>query len=708
MFLNFLPLIAGVLSLILCVTVLINGTSKRKLQFPFAIFSGSVGLWAIFISFFQLSEHPATASAFVDIYYIAALLIACGFVLFSLYYAELNVSKSTRLAVFLPWIAMSAVILMPGMFVQEVYLSSELRTVVLNSGLYFVYSLIFVVYSIVGLVVLWMKSGHAHKDERLRLFLAITLTVCLVGGGFFNLALPWVGVYSLISFGPLFTFLMVAAIFYAIARHGLFDIKLAVIRSMTYILTLGTLTALYLIITFFVFNNLLGQQSNIDQTILNVVLTLASAFAFQPIKHFFDRWTNRLFYKDIYSVDDFYEQLNQVLTSTNTLKVMLSRAARLIGSTLKAEQVHFFVYAENDHSVSAGTDGYRRVPAADFEILAESKEKVILLGGDLSKDMRRIMISHRIALIMPLRRKDKVIGFLSLGEHRNSHFTTRDFRVLKTISDELVIAIQNAVSVQAIRELNEHLEQRIQAATKELRASNAQLQRLDEVKDEFISMASHQLRTPLTSIKGYVSMILEGDVGKVTKDQKHLLQEAFNSSERMVRLIGDFLNVSRLQTGKFVLDRHPVDLTKMVQNELQALKQSAATRGHEFTFTPPASIDSVSVDENKLQQVIMNFADNALYYSKDPSTIKVSLRKVGEFIEFTIKDTGIGVPKDQQEQLFTKFFRATNARKQRPDGTGVGLFLAKKVIDAHHGEIIFSSAEGKGSTFGFRLPIDKA
>lgn len=705
MFLDFLPLMAGILSLILCVTVLMNGASKRALKYPFAIFSGSVGVWAIFISFFRLSQHSATASAFVDIYYIAALLIACGFLLFALHYSNIKVTNIMRSAIFVPWLLMTVIMLLPGLFVKQVYLDDGLRTVILNSSLYFVYSAMFVVYSVVGLGVLWSKSGHAKKEERMRLFLAITLLICLVGGAFFNLVLPWVGIYSLISFGPLFTFLMVAAIFYAIARHGLFDIKLAVIRSMTYVLTLGTLTTLYLLVTFFIFSHLLGQGSTVDQTILNVTLTLASAFAFQPIKRFFDRWTNRLFYKDIYSADDFYGQLNQVLTSTTTLKVMLTRTARLIGTTLKAEQVHFFVHTESERSVSVGTEGYRHVPIADFEILSMFDGKILLADDDVPPEIRRIMISHRLGIVMPLRRKNTIIGFLCLGEHRNSHFTHRDLRVLKTISDELVIAIQNAASVQAVRELNEHLEQRIETATKELRASNAQLHRLDEVKDEFISMASHQLRTPLTSIKGYISMLLEGDAGKVSKEQARLLQEAFNSSERMVRLISDFLNVSRLQTGKFVVDKHPVDLVKLVQSELDALKQSALTRGHSFTFKQPKDLALVAVDENKLQQVIMNFADNALYYSKEPSVIKVSLRKIDNAVQFTIKDSGIGVPKEQQEQLFTKFFRATNARKQRPDGTGVGLFLAKKVIDAHDGEIIFASTEGKGSTFGFRLPI---
>jgi len=202
-------------------------------------------------------------------------------------------------------------------------------------------------------------------------------------------------------------------------------------------------------------------------------------------------------------------------------------------------------------------------------------------------------------------------------------------------------------------------------------------------------------------------MLMDGDVGKVTSEQKHLLQEAFISSERMVRLIGDFLNVSRLQTGKFIIDRHPVDLAKTIEEEVEGLGPNASARGMKFTYTAPKNFPLLDLDENKIQQVIMNFSDNAIYYSKENSTIAIKLAVVGNHVEFTVKDTGIGVPHAEQEQLFNKFFRATNARKQRPDGTGVGLFLAKKVIDAHNGEIIFHSKEGEGSTFGFRLPIPK-
>lgn len=255
---------------------------------------------------------------------------------------------------------------------------------------------------------------------------------------------------------------------------------------------------------------------------------------------------------------------------------------------------------------------------------------------------------------------------------------------------------------------DDELQKQIDAATAELRKANIELQRLDDGKDEFVSMASHQLRTPLTSIKGYLSMVLEGDAGELNREQRKLLEEAFTSSERMVRLIGDFLNVSRLQNGKFTIDRSAqVNLADLVEQEIDNVDEIAKSRGIGIAYHKPAGFPVLYLDEDKMRQVVMNYLDNAVYYSPESKTITVRLYKNEGTVVLEVIDRGMGVPKAEQKRLFTKFFRAKNAQKQRPDGTGIGLYLAKMVITGHGGRIIFESTEGKGSMFGFRLPIKK-
>lgn len=497
-------------------------------------------------------------------------------------------------------------------------------------------------------------------------------------------------------------------------RFGVLDVRFVVVRTMSYILTLIWVALVFCLVAYVLASVFARDVEPGDSALFGpiaIVSALVAALVLQPLKRFFNRFTDKLLYTDNYSLNEFAVQVSQTLNSTNDLRILLERTATLIANTVKASQAFFFVnLLEEGHYMSAGTERHSRVTLAEFagsHTFSGHNSPIVISQFDREHPLHRMMASHRLGLVMPLHKGNTLVGFLCLGQPKGFGYTNRDLRALRIVSDELTIAIQNALSVEEVRKLNGTLEQRVSSATHELRTSNAQLHRLDEAKDEFISMASHQLRTPLTSIKGYLSMLIEGDVGEVTKEQKHMLSEAFVSSERMVRLIGDFLNVSRLQTGKFVIEKHPVDLALLVQREIDGLAQNAAARGMTFNYKRPKGIPTLNIDENKIQQVVMNFADNAIYYSKEKAKITVSLKKVGDFVEFKVTDTGIGVPKSEQENLFNKFFRATNARRARPDGTGVGLFLAKKVIDDHGGSIIFESTEGKGSTFGFRLPIPK-
>jgi signal transduction histidine kinase len=283
--------------------------------------------------------------------------------------------------------------------------------------------------------------------------------------------------------------------------------------------------------------------------------------------------------------------------------------------------------------------------------------------------------------------------------------TVQDTNLMRIAGGELAVAIQNALRFEEILHFNETLKDQVEEATSQLRDSNRKLKRLDEAKDEFISMASHQLRTPLTSVKGYISMVLDGDAGRLTPPQQRLLGEAFTAAQRMVYLIGDFLNVSRLQTGRFVLETKPTDIAQVVSDEVAQLSSTAARRNIVVRYHHPVQFPILTVDENKMRQVIMNFIDNAIFYSKPSSSVEVTLVNTGREVRLEVRDTGIGVPEAERHKLFSKFFRAENARKVRPDGTGIGLFMAKKVITAHGGSIIFETKEGKGSTFGFALPI---
>lgn len=700
--------------------VILSRVRKASATAYFALSSLFVVFWAVGTLLMLYAPLIQFSTLGLILFLIAPMATTLYMVLFARNFSTTKQTDSRKLAVILT----TGMILIAAFTVYGLIQSNQVlqiisgRTNIVNFGepWFVVYGAYFAVMFSVAYSYLFvgaLRHKGRMKSQIQVVFVGIFATsfISLVT----NIILPIAGNTEYLWIGPTSTIVYIIATSYAMIRYRLFDIRLALVLTFTYVLSLAALAAIYYTAAFGISALLLQGQLSFSRSIVDVSLALLLAFLFQPIRKFFDSLTSRVFYQGNYKVNDFFAQLSHILSTTTDLHQLLRKSAEMVARTIKATDITFLVYDTQHHvlEVAVGKRSRSKIPRGDvhsLDALALSRSgtpivRSLLDEGD--RQLRRMMLSHKVAVILPLIRQDKIIGYLFMGEHLKNDYARRDIRVIKTISDELVIGIENALSLQEVKDLNAHLEQRIDAATKELRRSNTQLHKLDEAKDEFISMASHQLRTPLTSIKGYISMLLDGDAGKVSKDQQHLLQEVFISSERMVRLIGDFLNVSRLQTGRFTIDKHPVNLTKLVVQEIESLEPNAITHGLTFDFNQPKNIPELQLDENKIQQVIMNFCDNAIYYSKENSHVKVKLALVKGFVELTVKDTGIGVPAAEQEQLFGKFFRATNARKQRPDGTGVGLFLAKKVIDAHGGEIIFFSKQGKGSTFGFRLPVKK-
>lgn len=636
-----------------------------------------------------------------------------------LLFAILFLTKTSKQAILrYAFIFVPALIFLPLSFhsemVSDVYYRDDIQF--LTTGfLYDAQAMYTIIFTFIAVLVLGVKAFKRKGKHRAALLLiSSAFTIPLLVGAGINYYSEDNSSLSLFLL-PLSFLIMVSIIAYAMLRYRLFDIKLAAVRGIAYACVLLTLSGIYYL-TAYILSMIVFSHRDFSQVSIgpvNIILALLLAILFQPVKQFFDRMTDRVFYRDSYKSEDFFTQFGEILTSTTDLKGLLMRASNYLEATFKAEQVFFFLYydRESDHHTSTGTHGHAHLTIKEARFLDRYVESVgrRILITDLIENgtVQRILHTHRIALVIPLRHEKKTDGYVMLGDHRSGNYTKRDLSVLSGISNELIIAIQNALSLYEVNELNATLQQRINVATKELRSSNAQLKALDQTKDEFISMASHQLRTPLTSIKGYLSMVLEGDAGKIDSQQHKLLTEAFNSSERMVRLIADFLNVSRLQTGKFTIERAPLDIKHAIRQEISNLEIIAKTRDIKMKLNVTKESLLLTGDESKLRQIMMNLIDNAIYYSHQGSTVTVNLEKSGDYVEFTVTDTGIGVPESEQSKLFSKFFRAENARKQRPDGTGVGLYLAQRVVTGHKGSIIFSSKEGEGSTFGFRLPLDK-
>lgn len=496
---------------------------------------------------------------------------------------------------------------------------------------------------------------------------------------------------------------------YAVVRHQFLDIRMVILRSSGFVLSAVVAMALYYV-TIFASSYWFGMLSDYsaEEIVLNSALIVVFALIFTPLKHFFDNATNVLFGRGNYSRSAVYAKLTDRMARVDTIESLIESVQQIVGEALQTKTIEISII-DKDHTdaKSSGKLTEHEQTLLVDEITRLGTEYLEFDPYDKASPLTGLAHKRHISLIFPLYGEQRIVGLFYVGPLPGRLYTPFDRGLLQTIADELSITVEKLSSIERVRGFNKELKCQIQKATRQLRDSNEKLIEMDATKDEFVSMASHQLRTPLTSVKGYISMVLEGDVGEISKEQRQLLGEAFTSSERMVHLIGDFLNVSRLQTGKFIIDTHLSDLAKVTEQEVEGMRQIASTHAIKLVYKRPARFPDLYLDENKMRQVIMNFIDNAVYYSPESKEIKIALSVEDGDAVLRVTDKGMGVPAEVQKKLFSKFFRAENARKQRPDGTGIGLYLSRKVIDGHGGSLVFESTEGKGSTFGFRLPIKK-
>lgn len=232
-----------------------------------------------------------------------------------------------------------------------------------------------------------------------------------------------------------------------------------------------------------------------------------------------------------------------------------------------------------------------------------------------------------------------------------------------------------------------------------------QIAKVNKMKSDFISIVSHQLKTPPTEISWEIELLLEEYKGELNNKQLEIISSISEANRRIVKLTNELLDVARFDQGRFILNKEKINIAEIIREVIQNNLIMARANNIRIEFSNSGTIPEIIGDKKRIGVVVDNFLTNAIKYTKEKGKVSIEARQQGDNLVVSVKDNGVGIPESQKDKVFDKFFRSDNAAKYNTEGSGLGLFIAKKIIESSKGKIWFDSKESRGSAFYFSLPI---
>jgi signal transduction histidine kinase len=485
---------------------------------------------------------------------------------------------------------------------------------------------------------------------------------------------------------------------YVVLRYELFDIRKAALRALIYSLSIALLAGLYSILLIFFTRSFLNLQISNKELIASVLLVVLIALTFPYIKKVYSSLTMKLFFKNYYESSSVLGELNDVFVRSPRLDNILEQSLNIIcryTSSTCAE-----LYAVDEYKkIGRARYGKKEMISTDAATVFlstpwTSKNILIRNVSDISIEQINFLNSIKADVMLKLETKDFAVGYLLLGPKRNGeNYTAQDVSLLNIIAKNLSLAIQSAMQYKRIQQFNTTLKNEIAVATKDLVETNIKLNKLYLAKDEMISMVSHQFIPQLTATHGLIELM-----DKTPGDKSELIRLSRASTVRMTRLAQDMLNSTKLQAGELTLNTEFVDVVKLLQAEIDNLKFTAQKGGKIISFKHPPTL-KIELDCIKFGEAFFNILDNAIKYSPKKATVEVILTES----KLTISDNGIGMPEADLAKVIKKFYRSENAQNYNPSGSGIGLFVAHKIIKKHGFTFTIESKLGTGTTITIGL-----
>lgn len=698
----------GIITALLTLLLLIRD-SKNINNRSLAFFTFIAALWPFFISLFRLSTTIESAYFWDRAIYFIASLVPAVFLYFCYIFANQKLPSKVihGFCIIAPVIFLGLLFFSPW-WIQSIVFTPAGKKVFFGVA-YTIWVIYYQAYIIWGSMILWFKfkrsKGLMHSQSALML---LSLLFPMFGAMAPNVIMPLFGNYDYIYVGPFFVSAMLGLMTYAIVKHKLFDVRLIIVKSIAYTFIISLLAILYTVGLFFIIPILTKETVSLRCMILSAILALIVSFTIQPLTRLIEKITNRVFYRHRYKTDEMLFELSQVLASTIEMRELVTKILDLIRRRLHITTIMMIIKDSKQRFIIEShpqISTHYRIDTNTFDTLRKNNR--LLYFDDLKESEEKVLMrKYAISVFLPIATKREVIGYLLLGEKASGDcYYDQDIKTLKILASEFAVALTNAKSYAEIIGFNITLQKEIEKATMDLRLANLHLQELDKLKNEFISIASHDLRTPMTALKGY-SWLLKQKGKDLAPQFIDYINKIYNSSERMIALINDMLDVSRIESGNLTLALEKIDIVETVNTSANEMKPLIEDK-HQSLKIEPFHPVFVKADKNRMHEVMENLIANAVNYTDVGGKITLSFQETKKEILVSVTDTGVGIKKDDFPKLFTKFGRIdiSHTVSRQSSGTGLGLYICKNIIDLSGGSIMVDSEPGKGSTFTFSLPI---
>lgn len=732
-------LINLITSLILGIFAFSKNPKKPK-NISFFLLTISIAFWSLFYFLWQICDNYESALFLTRVLSVGSTFIPIFYLQWVLLMLDLFKDKK-RLAILFFGYLITVFFLFfsfSNLFVKDVVPELGFDFWPKPGPIYTSY-LILSYIGLIGYALFELIKGYCQKQGiiRYQIKYIILATVISFVGGATNFFL-WYGI-PILPIGNILVALYTIILFYAMVKYRLMDIRIVVRKFVIFIGASGVVYGAYYLVTWF-YNKFFGGIYTNGSYLTGLIVAPFFVAIFSFLTKYIKKFANKYLFFSLYNYQEAINKLAGELNKSIDLNNIVDSIVGTIKKTMQLNRAGILLVEESERGVR-----YKIVKVIGFnekngislvqdsfltEYLRKTKkplvrEELFLLAKDfknqkerknfleLESNMKRIEAS----LCLPLVSNNNLIGIIVLGSKISGDaYTKEDLDLLSALSFQAGIAIDNARLYKEIRDFNKTLQQKVDEQTKEIRhayevekKARESLEKTNEAKTQFIMATQHHLRTPLTSMHGYLDLLLKGGYGKIPKKIKKIIEKFKISTENEIRVVNDLLDISQFQLGRQVVSlKDGVYVQEIIKQAVEDVKLEAEGKGIFLKTEILDDIPSIKADFSKLKVALYNIIDNAVKYTqKGGVIISLKVKSFKKIILIRIKDTGVGIPKENQKELFNKLFeRGEGAMKMFATGKGIGLWIAFKIIESHKGKIwAESEGTGKGSVFFVELPI---